>query len=132
MKTPEPLDPILPIDTARTKRLDEWSCFEVQQAQRAGRSHHIVGSICHLRDALETREGCVTSAIVSVDPAQRRLLTEDGEAYELGRCSPMTPDAFYVWRRWQRSAQATNVVEVTADINAALGTNVLANSASVD
>lgn len=124
MTKPKPIKPTQPTTAAPAKRLDDWSCFEVQQAQRTERSHHVVGSICQVRDplgdAIELREGCVTSAIASVDPSNRLVLTEDGDTYELGHCSPMTPDAFYVWRRWQRAAQATAVVEVTADIKGVL------------
>lgn len=129
MTTPEPPEPTQPGNIATPRRLDDWSCFEVLQAQRTERSHHIVGSICQLGDAIESREGCVTSAIVSVDPAKRLVLTESGDTFELGRCSAMTPDAFYVWRRWQRATQATNVLEVTADINNALRKDSPADSA---
>ena len=107
-------------DASNRSRLDDWSCYEVQQAQKTERSPHIVGSICSTLDGHEVREGCVTSAIVSVFPEMRTILTGDGKTYELGRCSEMSPDAFYVWRRWQRAAQATNVAEVTADINGVL------------
>lgn len=102
------------------ERLDDWSCYQVQQAKRAEHSHHIVGSICRTHDEHDERTGFVTSAIVSIDPEKRIVLTEDGTACALGRCSDMTPDAFYAWRRWQRAAQATHVVEVTADIKGVL------------
>lgn len=107
-------------EAASAIRLDDWSCFEVKQARCDERTHHLVGSICGVDDESEVRTGCVTNAIVSVDPQARCVLTDGGTAYVLGRCSEMTPDAFYVWRRWQRAGQAFNVVEVTVEINAVL------------
>ncbi len=107
-------------EAANAIRLNDWSCFEVKQAHCDERTHHLVGSICDVEEGCEVRQGCVTNAIVSVDPLARCVLTEGGTAYVLGPCSEMTPDAFYVWRRWQRAAQAFNVVEVTAEINAVL------------
>lgn len=107
-------------DTAEVERLDDWSCFKVQQAQRTERSHHIVGSICHMVDGLEVREGRVTPAIVSIDLSKRTMTAEDGGAYKLGRFGGTTPDAMYVWRRWQRATQATQVIEVTVEADSAL------------
>ncbi|MCM2296264.1 hypothetical protein [Rhodoferax sp.] len=105
---------------ANIDNLHDWRCFELLQAGSTERTHHIVGSICRVQDGHDARQGCVTSALVSVDPDSRTVLTENGTVYRLRHCSDITPDAFYIWRRWQRATQATNVVDVTSDINAVL------------
>lgn len=105
---------------ANIDNLHDWRCFEVLQAGSKERTHHIVGSICQVQDGHDARQGCVSSALVSVDPDNRTVLTKDGTVYRLGHCSDIAPDAFYIWRRWQRATQATNVVDVSSDIIAVL------------
>ena len=110
-------------DATRSAAIDslhDWRCFEVLQAGRTERTHHIVGSICRVLDGRDARQGCVTGALTSVDPDTRTIRTEDGTSYRLGRCNDIAPEAFYIWRRWQRATQATQVIDVSNDINAVL------------
>ena len=75
-------------DATRSAAIDslhDWRCFEVLQAGRTERTHHIVGSICRVLDGRDARQGCVTGALTSVDPDTRTIRTEDGTSYRLGR-----------------------------------------------
>jgi hypothetical protein len=98
-------------------KLADWRVFEVQQASRTGRTRHLVGSVGWHFD------GQVSSAIVNFDPATRSGLSESGRVYRLvGRGSGIGMNASYVWNHWKRRAEATDVVDVTPEIEALLAT----------
>ena len=101
-------------------KLHDWRIYEVQQAARAGRSRHFVGSV--RRDC----DGQCSSAIVHFDPVTRRGLSELGRIYQLvGRGSGIDANASYVWNTWKRKAGATDVKDVTDEIKALLSATQL-------
>ncbi len=100
-----------PVASVPEVKLLDWRVFEVQHADRAGRTRHFAGSIGWHYD------GQVSSAIVSFDPATRSGTTESGRTYLLvGRGSGLGLNADYVWRAWLRKCSATDVVDVTPEI----------------
>ena len=100
-----------PVAEVPEVKLHDWRVFEVQQADRAGRTRHLVGSVGRDYD------GQSSSAIVSFDPATRRGLSERGRIYQLvGRGSGIGMNADYVWSTWKRKCGATDVVDVTPEI----------------
>lgn len=99
-----------------TKLLD-WRVFEIQQADRAERTRHFVGSVGRDYD------GQCSSAIVEFDPSTRRGLSELGRIYQLmGRGSGIGMSADYVWSNWKRKTGATGVVDVTDEIKKLIAT----------
>ncbi len=92
-------------------KLHDWRVYEVQQADRAGRSRHFVGSVGRDYD------GQCSSVIVHFDPATRRGLSELGRIYQLiGRGAGIGSNASYVWNTRKRKAGASTVVDVTPEI----------------
>ena len=92
-------------------KLVDWRVFEVQQANRAGRTRHFVGSVGRDYD------GQNSSAIVRFDPATRRGESECGRIYQLmGRGMGIGVSADYFWAIWRRKCGATDVVDVTPEI----------------
>lgn len=91
-------------------KLTDWRVFEVQQAERADRTRHAVGSLWPLYD------GQVSSAIVKFDAATRTATTNSGNQYELsGRDSGLGQNASYTWDFWRSRCSATDVVDVTGE-----------------
>lgn len=96
-------------------KLHDWRVFEVQQADRTGRTRHFVGSAGHDDD------GQCSFAIVRFDPATRRGLSELGRIYQLiGRGTGIGGSADYFWAIWKRKAGARDVVDVTPEIEVLL------------
>lgn len=94
-------------------KLEQWRAFEVQQADRAGRTRHFVGSTGWHYD------GQVSSAIVRYDPATRCGTSESGREYQLvGPGSGIGMNASYVWNAWQRKAGVQDVLDVTQEVEA--------------
>ena len=92
--------------------LDDWKCFELQMANRDGRSRHLAGNAGLGRD----RHGQVSSAIQAIDPGTRKLTTRSGRVYELGTRNGLIGDGEYTWHQWIRVHQASAIVDVTAEI----------------
>lgn len=86
-------------------RLVRWRIFETERAER-----HFVGF-----DELN-REGRVSSAIRSFDPATRRGTTSSGRAYELLGEPGHDDDARYVWNAWALLNHVPYARDVTAEM----------------
>jgi len=96
----------IPADEPAATLLD-WRIHEVQRATLNAPSPHVVGY------ALEAGEGRVSSAIVELDVAKKRIRTKSGRLYFLSGESARHPDADYVWSRWLRIHDATLLRELT-------------------
>lgn len=98
-------------------RLTDWSVFEVLMRGSPKRTRHFAGT------SISGREGRVSSAVESFDPATRRGVTSSGRVYELvGSGTGLGSDADYVWNRWKSICQAQDVVDVTAEVKANIET----------
>lgn len=110
-----PVWTIEPISEQPVSVMLDWRVYEVQQADRAERTRHFAGSVGRDYD------GQSGSAVVSFDPATRCGLSELGRIYKLaGRGSGLGMNAEYVWNTWKRKSGATDVVDVTTEIEALL------------
>lgn len=96
---------VAPVAEEPEIRLYNWSI----RAVLPERTRHFVGW------NRASREGRVSSAIVTFDPATRRGVTERGRVYELVGPPGTHPDAEYVWGRW---LQLGEVLEGFEDVTA--------------
>lgn len=102
-----------PVPSAPEVKMLDWRVFEVQQADRADRTRHFVGSTGWHYD------GQVSSAIVRYDPATRCGTSESGRVYQLvGPGSGIGMNASYVWNVWQSKAGVRDVLDVTPEVEA--------------
>lgn len=90
--------------------LTDWHVFEVQLPGRNERTRHFAGQ--NVTDS----EGRASSAIVIVDLANHRGITESGRVYQLEGSTGFTGDGEYTWCRWKSINGAAEVIDVTAEI----------------
>ena len=85
-----------------------WQIRQTLDGQR-----HVVGYVP------ENREGRVSSAIATFDPASMRCVTSTGRVYQLQGPPGGDSDAEYVWNAWTRINRVTEWSDVTAEVWAA-------------
>jgi len=72
---------------------------------------------------IENREGRVSTAIASFDPASARVVTQSGRIYALAGPPGTNLDAEYTWARWKALNDVASATDVTlavwAEIEAA-------------
>jgi len=94
--------------------LVDWHVFEVQLPNRAERTRHFAGT------KAQDGHGKASTAIVSFGPVARRGVTESGRVYELEGSAGLEVNVAAAWDAWIRVNRATDVVDVTAEINKAM------------
>lgn len=92
------------------KILNDWRCYELQLGRYMGRSRHFV------------TDDRVTGPVEHIDYRTRIMLTErSGSVYELGLPSDALSEvAATLWRNWVRNTHGAEILDVTAEIQAAL------------
>jgi len=89
--------------------LTDWALFELPNGVR-----HIAGY------SPGQREGRVTSAVVELDVATLRAVTDSGRVYQLRRRGyGLNLDAEYTWNIWRHRYGVTTVRNLTREIVAA-------------
>lgn len=94
--------------------LSGWHVFEVKLPGKTERTRHFAGCVDYYR------EGRASSAIQVFDPATMRGVTESGRTYQLTRSRGFTADGRYTWQQWCRICSATDIVDVSDEIEAAV------------
>lgn len=97
------------IDKASTVELIDWAVYEVQLGSRDAPTQHLVGS------RRQNPLGKVSSAIVAVDPVQRRLTTESGQIYELQGDKGHSLGGALVWKTWMTMYGLSVYADITED-----------------
>lgn len=104
-----------PVSDVPVVKLLYWRAFEVQQAGRPGRTRHFAGATGWHYD------GLVSSEIVQFDPATRSGTSESGRVYQLiGRGTGIGMNADYVWQIWLDKCAATDIVDITTEVEESL------------
>jgi hypothetical protein len=85
--------------------LTEWKVVEIDVGTR-----HFVGYNA------EGREGRVSTAIVSFDPATGKGRTASGRVYQIEGRPGLNGDAVYVWDAWCLVNSVKSFVDVTASV----------------
>ncbi|WP_425258158.1 hypothetical protein ACPOLB_21880 [Rubrivivax sp. RP6-9] len=88
--------------------LTSWAAFEVQVPGLDAPTIHVAGY------AEWEGSGRVTSPLKSVDAQRRSVVTSSGRVYRLQGGPGLSGDAEYVWRRWLRLWNATELSDATS------------------
>ena len=104
--SPKPVDqqPVLPVA--------HWRISEV--TVRGRRERHVWGW------NLQDREGRASTAIMELRSTERVLVTESGRRYQLVGPAGVDPDGAWVWNMWCVANRATDEIDVTDEVQAAL------------
>lgn len=94
------------VEKTPEQEISNWSIMEVTAPEPATR--HLVGSI-------PGRDGRVSSAIQSFDPASRIAVTRSGRRYKLAGEPGFSTNAEYVWNAWAGLNGVTESRDVTAE-----------------
>ena len=106
-----------PIDASPTKTLDAWRvCLVPADGRDRPKTGHLWGFV------RETCRGRVSSAIVKLDPINRRVLTRSGRVYHVAGDSGVNTDALCVWGAWKQAGgiQFEDERDVTDEVEAVL------------
>lgn len=104
------------IDKTPTVELIDWSVYEVQLWSRDAPTQHLVGS------RRQNPLGKVSSAIMAVDPWQRRVRTESGQVYELQGAQGHSLGGEMIWKQWLSMYGLLTYADITEEFGAFLGT----------
>jgi len=88
--------------------LTSWAAYEVQVPGLDVPTIHVAGY------AEWEGSGRVTSPLQSIDAQHRSVVTSTGRVYRLAGAPGLSGDAEYVWRRWVRLWNATELSDATA------------------
>lgn len=102
------------IDKTPTVELIDWAVYEVQLAGRVAPTQHLVG--CRRQNPF----GKVSSAIVEVDPSQKRVLTESGQIYVLQGGYSLLRNTDGVWRQWLSIYDLSTYADITEEFTGLL------------
>ena len=97
------------IDKPPSVELIDWSVYEVQLGSRDAPTRHLVGS------RRQNPLGKVSSAIIAIDPLQRRVLTETGQVYELQGDTGYSSGGTTVWTRWMSMYGLSVYADITEE-----------------
>lgn len=87
--------------------ITRWSVFEVKCGWSDERTRHLVGYIPSMRD------GRTSSPIQIFDRDKMQITTRSGRIYQLEGCPGCNSDSDYVWSRYKKINDITDVVDVT-------------------
>jgi hypothetical protein len=87
-----------------------WHVYEVQLPGLEARTRHFAGQ------NVTDHEGRASSAITTFDAANSRGITQSGRVYQLHGGTGFTGNGEYTWCQWLSVNSATDVVDVTAEI----------------
>jgi hypothetical protein len=87
-----------------------WRAWEVQVPLYDAPSWHIVGYL------VESRQGKVSSALLSVLPNTEEVTTKTGKIYLLEGEPGVDGEASQLWSDWQRQHDVLVLREVTTDV----------------
>lgn len=90
--------------------LVSWRVFEVSSSHYGERTRHFCGY------NVTEYEGRVSSKIVSFDYETGRGITDSGRVYQLAGPSGHNGDGLYVWGIWVNRLNATDIIDVTDEI----------------
>jgi hypothetical protein len=104
-----PIWRVTPVTEMPTSTLASWRVFQTETGER-----HLCGY------ASREREGRVTSAIATFDPATASAITSTGRVYQLVGPPGRDADAVYVLQYWLVVNRVQSIDDVTEEVWAAI------------
>ena len=104
-----------PVEVQPKTTLTRWGIYEVQLPGESQRTRHFVG--CSIES---WREGHTSSKIISLDVKTGKGVTRGGRMYVLHDLPGLNLNAEHTWCWWCEINQATDIVDVTEEVWAAM------------